>query len=572
MSLLHSGITYEGFVKGGLLNRGLLYNNGNLSFSASLTETLVPEIGGWLPTFARSTTASVTDFAAVIWQAKLEEARFGGARREENLNPKSEADSGWTAGGTTPPTVSASVTYAGKTAVSTTFTSGVSTYSVSRAKGSSFPIKLNSQYRARFVIAADRPLTGSERIQVFITGRTGSSGVAFSTSNNVTTSWRTFSENVWTNIVADGSDYFAVLPLIDLSSPITIYLSERQVEDVTGQANQNPSEYVSTNVLTSAPYHGANVDGVKYFTTQNGNTVASNVVTEAVGAAIPGTTLKGYFSEGQRTNIALYSNDFSNAVWVKSNITQASGTLTSTAANGTILQTVTSTSQVHTFSIQIKRKTGTGNIAITIDNGATWVTKAISSDWESYEVTQTLANPVFGVRIETSGDEIYIRYVGLETASFSSSPILSTSASVTRNKDNLKYQLELPDNGTIYAEVYSKNSNVGSGIVSKSLGIGPLNYNSDTGISFIDGTNTHVLTYGSPFSTGTRKIAARWSGTAGTMKVFKDGGASSEGAYNGAFVGGSEILIGQNNFFGHISNVKIWNRVLSDSELISMTS
>jgi hypothetical protein len=35
------------------------------------------------------------------------------------------------------------------------------------------------------------------------------------------------------------------------------------------------------------PFHGACVDGVKYFNTTNGNTVSSNVVTEAVGTAIP---------------------------------------------------------------------------------------------------------------------------------------------------------------------------------------------------------------------------------------------------------------------------------------------
>ena len=45
-----------------------------------------------------------------------------------------------------------------------------------------------------------------------------------------------------------------------------------QLENVTGQSNQIPSEYVSVGVL-SAPYHGANVDGVKYFDTLNGNTV-----------------------------------------------------------------------------------------------------------------------------------------------------------------------------------------------------------------------------------------------------------------------------------------------------------
>jgi hypothetical protein len=58
-----------------------------------------------------------------------------------------------------------------------------------------------------------------------------------------------------------------------------------QLEDVTGQSVQTPSEYVSTNVLTTAPYHGANVDGVKYFDT------------DINGIAIPENTLKGFLCE-----------------------------------------------------------------------------------------------------------------------------------------------------------------------------------------------------------------------------------------------------------------------------------
>lgn len=67
--------------------------------------------------------------------------------------------------------------------------------------------------------------------------------------------------------------------------------NDLQLEDVTGQSNQNPSEYVSVGVL-SAPYHGLNVDGLKAFAALNGNTVASNVVTEATGAAINNSNAK----------------------------------------------------------------------------------------------------------------------------------------------------------------------------------------------------------------------------------------------------------------------------------------
>jgi hypothetical protein len=53
---------------------------------------------------------------------------------------------------------------------------------------------------------------------------------------------------------------------------------------VTGQSIQTAAEYVSTNVLSS-PFHGAMVDGVKYFDT------------DINGTPIPDSTLKGYFAE-----------------------------------------------------------------------------------------------------------------------------------------------------------------------------------------------------------------------------------------------------------------------------------
>jgi hypothetical protein len=52
-----------------------------------------------------------------------------------------------------------------------------------------------------------------------------------------------------------------------------------QLEDVTGQSIQTPSEYVSTNVLNTIPYHGANVDGVKYFDTDiNGIAISESTL------------------------------------------------------------------------------------------------------------------------------------------------------------------------------------------------------------------------------------------------------------------------------------------------------
>ena len=73
----------------------------------------------------------------------------------------------------------------------------------------------------------------------------------------------------------------------------SFYVAAIQLEDVTGLGSTAPSEYVSVGVL-SAPYHGTGRDGEQYFNYANGNTVASNVVTEAQGAAlsqVPGMSI-----------------------------------------------------------------------------------------------------------------------------------------------------------------------------------------------------------------------------------------------------------------------------------------
>lgn len=93
--------------------------------------------------------------------------------------------------------------------------------------------------------------------------------------------------------------------LTSLTLTVTGTLTEMLVEDVTGQANQNPSE----NIVIGAE-HGSGVGDVKYFTSQNGNTVdVSGVVTESPGADIAAATLEGVLVEDQATNLIQYSED-----------------------------------------------------------------------------------------------------------------------------------------------------------------------------------------------------------------------------------------------------------------------
>lgn len=158
--------------------------------------------------------------------------------------------------------------------------------------------------------------------------------------------------------------------------------------------------------------------------------------------------IKGLLIEEARTNYALYSNDLTNAVWVATNMTTAktatgpdnvansATTITASANNATILQTITDASNARITSCYIKRRTGTGVINMTQDNGATWTAVTVTSNWTRVNIAPaTLANPTIGLQITTSGDAIDVYGFQNERGTFITSVIPSTNATVTRNGD-----------------------------------------------------------------------------------------------------------------------------------------
>ena len=125
-------------------------------------------------------------------------------------------------------------------------------------------------------------------------------------------------------------------------------------------------------------------------------------------------------------NQLLYSQALGNAAWAATTMTLTSGqtdpsagtdayTLTATAPNATLLQSVVLTDNLQrTFSIYLKRKTGTGNISITVD-GATYSVETTTGAWARFDTTLTASGTVTaGVKIATSGDEVYAAWAMLE--------------------------------------------------------------------------------------------------------------------------------------------------------------
>ena len=146
------------------------------------------------------------------------------------------------------------------------------------------------------------------------------------------------------------------------------------------------------------------------------------------------------------TNLALYSSDGTNAAWVKTNCTAslqigsmsdaaaANGhtLITATADNATALQSITSTSGERVSKFWLARGSGSGAISLTQDNGSTWADVTLTDDPQPFNVAPaTLANPVIGIRIATSGDSVRLYGVQHQVAARPLRPYIGPTVAST---------------------------------------------------------------------------------------------------------------------------------------------
>jgi hypothetical protein len=174
----------------------------------------------------------------------------------------------------------------------------------------------------------------------------------------------------------------------------------------------------------------------------------------------------GLLVERASTQLLTAPRDFTNAAWVKSNVTaaktatgadgvaNAASTLTATANNGTALQTVTTGAAPYAASVSIRRRTGAGTVLFGVDNlvapcdvttalalamagGCQWLRVGMDGDdWhDTTKICQTgcgaaaqsLANPVVGFKLGTSGDAIDVDFAQLEANWYDTTPISGSS-------------------------------------------------------------------------------------------------------------------------------------------------
>ncbi len=306
----------------------------------------------------------------------------------------------------------------------------------------------------------------------------------------------------------------------------------------------------------------------------------------------------------QREGVALWNQDLTNAVWVKNNITPAkdavgldgsansASTITATAANGTVLQTVTSGSAERAATAYVKRKTGTGSVEFTQDGGTTWadITASLSTSlWYRPAVIQTVTNPQIGFRLGTNGDEIEVDIVGLEAGAVATSPIPTTTASVTRELDEcittdvdwfnqsagtLFVQASIPflsattrhlvqvDDGSSNDRIYINLSSINK-IVTRTI-----NSAGDDGGSLAAGAITAATAFKAVIAYANDDVIHAFDGTLGTQDVTAD--IPLTDTLTALRVGTVSGNVQMAN--GHIQAIKYWNVRKLDAFLQSVST
>ena len=241
-----------------------------------------------------------------------------------------------------------------------------------------------------------------------------------------------------------------------------------------------PQFYKAGNLYQDVPPFVAE-DSTMRFTVSRNTTatrVNSSGLIQSVASGVPridwlGQSCPGLLVEPSAQNQALWSRDLSvSGTWAVSGITAvrnavgadgaASGstTLTATAASATITQNISHASQSRIFSAYMRRVSGTGQIELTTNGGTNWQTVTLTSAFASFNSgAQTVASGQVGIRMIASGDVIEVDFTQAEIGPIATSPIPTTSGTVSRAADVISASGALVSGligqteGTMYFEV-----------------------------------------------------------------------------------------------------------------------
>lgn len=374
--------------------------------------------------------------------------------------------------------------------------------------------------------------TGNFVNSIWIRRRTGTGNIFIYRPNDtaqiftsvITSEW----QRVATDVTVGKSATILRIGVIISTSGDAVDIYAPQSEDVSGKTNQSPGEYQLVNVSNS---------GIGIYSTENGNSVTSNIVTEATGSAISPAPVLAHHPA--TTNVFLNSNDpvtqtisVGTGDWTLS--VHGSGTATSSAntATGTGYGAATDGSD-NTFNI-----TGAGTVDITIAGGPP-------------------------------------DYVQLENKAFSTPPVLTTGSSASRTTCAISQAFSTAifnqNSGFAYIDctpdhAQSDLTTTDEGLLSVADSATNLLYIDSGNLQATDGTNTATV---DPNYTADQKIRffVYWDKVQDVLGVgyrTLPGGSftwGTEQSYDDAFTSGSNL----NLFYGgdhnwDIHDIGIYNK------------
>jgi hypothetical protein len=132
-------------------------------------------------------------------------------------------------------------------------------------------------------------------------------------------------------------------------------------------------------------------------------------------------------------NQKLSNTNFTTAstlIWTQSSI--------STNTTSSIIYNIASATQkIRTFSIYLKRGTGTGNIQYTTNGGLTWtVISDVTTSWKRFSFVLPSASHKVGIAVVTNGNQLFVFGAQLEPLGFATDYIATSSTAVTRPEES----------------------------------------------------------------------------------------------------------------------------------------
>jgi hypothetical protein len=339
--------------------------------------------------------------------------------------------------------------------------------------------------------------------------------------------------------------------------------------------------------------------------------------------------------EPQRTNLLTYSNDFTNAIWTKDNVTLTSGVTSPSGINNafklvesatttvhSIYQTfVTLPSSVYSTSIYVKkgerfkvavadRNTGI-YVAFNLNTGTIIASNSLigkiellNNDWYRLTVTTssaitvyvpqffiledsyTTGFPILQTYLGNATKGVFISFSQLETGSYPTSYIPTVASTVTRNADVISKtgisSLIGQTEGTIFVDIYIKDTLNQIGVsIQRDGGFNHIfisQFNNKATFSVRAGNSSKLSYSNEPFLNGRNKAALTYN-INGTFKVFLNGVKLTQTSIS-AFTFSNTLSTLQLYDDGYYSSqnitynnsTQLYKTVLTDAECIALTA